>query len=95
MRMHYIDEGDPDGEIILCVHGQPVWSYSFRKMVRPLAEAGFRVIIPDLIGFGRSDKPSERKDYSFSRHVDWFNEFVLKLSLKKYQPSWSGLGWTD
>ena len=82
IRMHYLDEGDPAGEVILCVHGQPVWSYSFRKMVRPLAEAGFRVIIPDLIGFGRSDKPSERKDYSFSRHVDWFNEFVLKLSLK-------------
>ena len=81
MRMHYIDEGDPDGEIILCVHGQPVWSYSFRKMVRPLAEAGFRVVVPDLIGFGRSDKPSERSDYSFASHVNWFDEFVIKLNL--------------
>ncbi len=81
MRMHYIDEGDPDGEIILCVHGQPVWSYSFRKMVRPLAEAGFRVVVPDLVGFGRSDKPSERSDYTFASHVDWFDDFVIKLNL--------------
>ena len=58
LRMHYIDEGASDGEPLLCMHGQPNWSYSFRKMIVPLAEAGFRVIVPDIVGFGRSDKPT-------------------------------------
>ena len=57
LRIHYVDEGPIDGEVILCLHGQPVWSYSFRKMIPPLTAAGFRVIAPDLVGFGRSDTP--------------------------------------
>ena len=57
MRMHYVDAGDPDGEVVLLLHGQPDWSYLYRKMIPVLADAGFRVIAPDLIGFGKSDKP--------------------------------------
>ena len=82
IRMHYIDEGFPDGELILCMHGQPNWSYSFRKMIMPLAEAGFRVIVPDIIGFGRSDKPTKRSDYTFSRHVAWLRNFIEGLDLR-------------
>ena len=82
IRMHYIDEGAPDGEIILCMHGQPNWSYSFRKMIMPLAEAGFRVIVPDIVGFGRSDKPTKRSDYTFARHVAWLRSFIEGLDLK-------------
>jgi haloalkane dehalogenase len=54
LRMHYLDEGPPDGELVLCMHGQPNWSYSFRKMIGPLSKAGFRVVVPDIVGFGRS-----------------------------------------
>ena len=82
IRMHYIDEGPSNGELIICVHGQPTWSYSFRKMISPLTSAGCRVIVPDLVGFGRSDKPSKRSDYSVSRHVNWFKQFINNLSLK-------------
>jgi haloalkane dehalogenase len=82
LRMHYIDEGASDGELILCMHGQPNWSYSFRKMIVPLAEAGFRVIVPDIVGFGRSDKPTKRSDYTFARHVAWLRSFIEGLDLK-------------
>ena len=60
LRMHYVDEGPRDGPLVLLLHGQPVWSYSFRKMIPPLVKAGHRVIAPDLVGFGRSDKPAKR-----------------------------------
>ena len=82
IRMHYIDEGAPDCEPLLCMHGQPNWSYSFRKMIMPLAEAGFRVIVPDIVGFGRSDKPTKRSDYTFSRHVAWLRNFIEGLDLR-------------
>ena len=81
LRIHYVDEGPIDGEVMLCLHGQPVWSYSFRKMIPPLTAAGFRVIAPDLVGFGRSDKPSQRSDYTFASHVHWMHGFVRGLSL--------------
>ena len=81
LRMHYVDEGPKDAPVILCVHGQPVWSYSFRKMIPPLAAAGYRVIAPDIVGFGRSDKPSERCDYTFANHVRWMHDFVRRMSL--------------
>lgn len=81
LRMHYIDEGPEDAPIVLCVHGQPVWSYSFRKMVPPLVAAGYRVVVPDIIGFGRSDKPVKPSDYTFANHVHWMHEFVQELSL--------------
>lgn len=72
LRVHYLDEGDPGaGETVLLLHGEPSWSFLYRKMVPPLADAGFRVVIPDLVGFGRSDKPAARTDYSYARHVEW------------------------
>lgn len=82
LRMHYLDEGPDDGELILCMHGQPVWSYSFRKMIAPLTAAGFRVVVPDLVGFGRSDKPAKRSDYTFNRHVNWLRNFIEGLDLQ-------------
>jgi haloalkane dehalogenase len=72
LRVHYIDEGPASAqEKILLLHGEPSWCYLYRTMVLPLTAAGFRVIAPDLVGFGRSDKPSERTDYTYARHVEW------------------------
>ena len=71
----------PTASVVLLLHGQPVWSYSFRKMIPPLTAAGYRVIAPDIVGFGRSDKPSRRSDYTFARHVHWMHGFVRGLSL--------------
>ncbi|HAK51572.1 MAG TPA: haloalkane dehalogenase [Gammaproteobacteria bacterium] len=81
LRMHYVDEGPKDAPIIFCVHGQPTWSYSFRKMIPPLTAAGYRVIAPDIVGFGRSDKPTQRSDYTFARHVQWMHDFVRGMNL--------------
>ena len=81
LRIHYLDEGPAGGETVLCVHGQPVWSYSFRKMIPALTAAGFRVIAPDLVGFGRSDKPAGRSDYTYANHVHWIDGFVRGLGL--------------
>lgn len=81
LRMHYLDEGE--GEILLCLHGQPSWSYLYRKMIPLLTDAGYRVIAPDLIGFGRSDKPTEREDYTYANHVFWMKQFIEGLDLKR------------
>ncbi len=81
LRMHFVDVGPKDAPIILCVHGQPTWSYSFRKMIPPLTAAGYRVIAPDIVGFGRSDKPAERSDYTFASHVHWMHDFVRRMDL--------------
>jgi len=81
LRIHYIDEGPADGELIFCLHGQPTWSYSFRKMIPPLTAAGYRVVVPDLVGFGRSDKPTLRSNYTLANHVAWMNAFVRNLEL--------------
>ncbi len=71
LRMHYVDEGNREArEIILMLHGEPSWSYLYRKMIPILSAAGFRVVAPDLIGFGKSDKPSEMEDYSYEKHVN-------------------------
>jgi haloalkane dehalogenase len=83
LRVHYIDEGPRDGEILLCLHGQPTWSYLYRKMIGPLTAAGYRVIAPDLIGFGKSDKLTSRSDYTYASHVLWLEKFVLSLSTTK------------
>jgi haloalkane dehalogenase len=80
LRMHYIDEGE--GPVVLLAHGEPSWCYLYRKMIPVLTAAGFRTVAPDLIGFGRSDKPSEKSDYSFQRHVDWLTAFVERLDLR-------------
>jgi haloalkane dehalogenase len=68
LRIHYIDEGPSSADPVLLIHGEPSWSYLYRKMVPILVEAGNRVIVPDLVGFGRSDKPAGRSDYTFQRH---------------------------
>jgi len=81
LRMHYIDEGPADGAPVLLLHGEPSWAYLYRKMVPILTAAGHRAIAPDLVGFGRSDKPSEKSDYTFQRHVDWMKSFIEQLGI--------------
>src|SRR5690606_2857358 len=79
LRMHYVDEGE--GPVMLLLHGEPTWAYLYRKFIPPLVEAGFRVMAPDLIGFGRSDKPTAWDSYSYQRHVDWMEAWLLELDL--------------
>jgi haloalkane dehalogenase len=82
LRVHYIDEGPRNGEIVLLMHGEPSWSFLYRKMIPVLVDAGLRCIAPDLVGFGRSDKPASRADYTYARHVGWMKEALLdKLGL--------------
>jgi haloalkane dehalogenase len=81
LRMHYVDEGPTDGEVVLCLHGEPSWSYLYRKMIPVFTAAGLRVVAPDLIGFGRSDKPTPRTEYTYQRHVDWTWEGVEKIGV--------------
>jgi haloalkane dehalogenase len=71
LRVAYVDEGAPAGQVVLCLHGEPSWSYLYRHMIPVLTGAGLRVIAPDLVGFGRSDKPAQRTDYTYARHVEW------------------------
>ena len=80
-RLHYVDEGPPDGPPVLLLHGQPSWSYLYRHMIPPLAAAGYRVIAPDLVGFGKSDKPIRQSDYTYQMHVDVMTDFVRKQGL--------------
>jgi haloalkane dehalogenase len=75
LRMHYLDEGPRDGSPVVCFHGEPSWAYLYRKMLPPLVAAGHRVIVPDFVGFGRSDKPTDRRWYTYDRHC----EFVAKV----------------
>ena len=71
LRVHHLDEGPADGPIVLLMHGEPSWCFLYRKMIPVLTAAGLRCIAPDLVGFGRSDKPTERDDYTYARHVEW------------------------
>jgi haloalkane dehalogenase len=82
LRVHYIDEGPRDGPPVLLLHGEPTWCYLYRHMIGPLAERGFRVLAPDLIGFGRSDKPLGRQAYSYAGQVAWMREWIEALDLK-------------
>jgi haloalkane dehalogenase len=82
LRMHFLDEGPADGPPIVLLHGEPTWSYLYRTMIPPLADAGNRVLAPDLIGFGRSDKPSRIEDYTYLRHVEWVTSWIERLNLK-------------
>jgi haloalkane dehalogenase len=82
LRLHYIDEGPRDAPVVLMMHGEPSWSYLYRKMVAPVVAAGFRVVAPDLIGFGKSDKPAAQSDYSYARHVAWMRSWVEQLDLQ-------------
>ena len=81
LRMHYIDEGPADAEVVLLLHGQPTWSYLYRTVVARLAQQGLRAVAPDLIGFGRSDKPMDRAAYSVQAHVDWLGQFIGRVGL--------------
>lgn len=94
LRMHYVDE-NPSGErIALLLHGEPSWSYLYRFMIPPLVAAGFRVVAPDLIGFGRSDKPGRIGDYDYARHVGWMQQFLAALDLNAitlFCQDWGGL----
>jgi pimeloyl-ACP methyl ester carboxylesterase len=82
LRMHYIDEGPGNGAPVLMLHGEPSWSYLYRKMIPVLVSAGLRAVAPDLVGFGRSDKPAKRDDYTYERHVNWTARFIQKLDLR-------------
>ena len=77
LRVHYLDEGPADGPVVLAMHGEPSWSYLYRKMIPQLVEAGLRVIAPDLVGFGKSDKPTEHTDYTYARHVAWMQAAII------------------
>jgi haloalkane dehalogenase len=81
VRMHYVDEGPQDGPVALLLHGQPTWSYLYRTVVPVLVSAGIRVIAPDNVGFGRSDKPARATDYTYARHVAWTRSLVTGLDL--------------
>jgi haloalkane dehalogenase len=94
LRIHYVDEGSPSAAPVLLLHGEPSWSYLYRKMIPPLAAAGHRVVAPDLIGFGRSDKPAAREDYTYQRHVDWMAGLLDALDLRDISlvcQDWGGL----
>ncbi len=77
LRVHYVDEGPIDGPVVLAMHGEPSWSFLYRKMIPPMVAAGLRVIAPDLVGFGKSDKPTEQSDYTYARHVAWMQSAII------------------
>jgi haloalkane dehalogenase len=78
LRVHYLDEGPADGPPVLLMHGEPSWCFLYRKMIPVLTAAGNRAIAPDLVGFGRSDKPASRTEYTYQRHVDWMRRAVIE-----------------
>jgi haloalkane dehalogenase len=93
-RIHYLNEGQPSAPPILLMHGEPSWCYLYRKMIPALVKAGHRCIAPDLLGFGKSDKPARREDYSYQFHVDAMNGFVRALGLEDitlFGQDWGGL----
>lgn len=93
-RIHYLDEGPKDGETVLLMHGQPSWSYLYRHMIPLLANAGYRVIAPDNIGFGKSDKPVEHSSHTYQMHVDVMSQFVDAIEVKNatlFAQDWGGL----
>ncbi|MFN3259995.1 MAG: haloalkane dehalogenase [Pikeienuella sp.] len=94
MRMHYVDEGPRDAPPVLMLHGEPTWSYLYRRMIPLFAGAGFRAVAPDLFGFGRSDKPADRAAYTYLAHVDWLKAFLAALDLRGITlicQDWGGL----
>ena len=94
LRMHYVDAGPSNASPVLMLHGEPSWSYLYRKMIPIVAAAGYRVVAPDLIGFGRSDKPVNREDYTYQSHVDWMRGFIETLNLRYIAlvcQDWGGL----
>ena len=83
LRLHYVDEGPRTGAPVLLMHGEPTWSYLYRHMIPPLARAGYRVLAPDLVGFGKSDKPARKSDHSYAQQVAWIRHWVEGLDLQR------------
>jgi haloalkane dehalogenase len=94
LRLHYLDEGDPGAPVVLLLHGEPSWSFLYRHMIPVLVDAGLRCVAPDLVGFGRSDKPAARSDYTYARHVAWMQAFLDATTLSAITlvaQDWGGL----
>ncbi len=95
LRVHYLDEGPATAAPILLLHGEPSWSYLYRHMITPLVQAGHRVVVPDLVGFGRSDKPTSTADYTYARHISWMSALLFDtLDLRDitfFGQDWGGL----
>ncbi len=94
LRVHYVDEGPRGSDPVFLMHGEPSWSYLYRKMIPIITAAGYRAIAPDLIGFGRSDKPADRNDYTFQRHLDWMQAVIGCLAIDNITlvcQDWGGL----
>ena len=95
LRVHYLDEGPADAPPVLLMHGEPSWAYLYRKMIPVLVAAGHRCIVPDLVGFGRSDKPTEQSDHTYARHVEWMSRALFdELDLRDitfFGQDWGGL----
>jgi haloalkane dehalogenase len=94
LRIHYVDEGPRDAKPVLLMHGEPSWSFLYRKIIANLAARGHRVVAPDLVGFGRSDKPAEQSDYTFERHVRWMSDWLVATRLGDitlFCQDWGGL----
>ena len=83
VRMHYVDAGPADGPVVVLLHGQPTWSFMYRSVIGVLADSGMRVIAPDNVGFGRSDKLTDATAYTFRRHVDWAHSLMVGLDLRE------------
>jgi haloalkane dehalogenase len=95
LRVHHLDEGPPDAAPVLLLHGEPSWSYLYRQMIPTLVDAGHRVVVPDLVGFGRSDKPTSTSDHTYARHVEWMRQVLFDhLDLRHltfFGQDWGGL----
>ena len=94
LRLACVDEGPRDGPTVLLMHGEPTWSYLYRHIIPKVVELGYRVVAPDLIGFGRSDKLAERNDYTYERHVAWLSTWLTTMDLREitlFCQDWGGL----
>jgi haloalkane dehalogenase len=95
LRVHHLDEGPRDGPVVLLLHGEPTWSYLYRHMIPVLVAAGMRCVVPDLVGFGRSDKPSRTSDYTYNRHVAWMSSLLFDAldlqGVTLFAQDWGGL----
>ena len=94
LRLHYVDSGPRDGQVVIMMHGEPSWSFLYRHMISTVAAAGYRVIAPDLIGFGKSDKPSKTSDYTYSRHLGWITDWFTQIDVSNvvlFCQDWGGL----
>jgi haloalkane dehalogenase len=94
LRIAHVDEGPRDAPAVLCLHGEPSWSYLYRHMIPPMVDAGLRVLAPDLVGFGRSDKPVDQAEYTYERHVAWMLDWLRAVDLRDATlvcQDWGGL----